>query len=179
MPGGLRNALLLIAGLALTGCGDPEQVPQEGGDMASIDSRPIVVEQVYDAPVASVWSAITDETKMPQWFFEPISKFEPRVGFETAFTVVVEGKSYPHLWKVIEVDPQRRIAYDWRYGGYPGKSIVSWELAAVADGTKLTLTHTGHESFPRTDPAFSREAGVAGWKYFIQQSLKDFLERQD
>ena len=138
---------------------------------------PIVVEQVYKAPLATVWRAITDKNQMPLWFFQPIADFEPRVGFETSFTVSAEGHNYVHQWKVTEVVPQRRLVYDWNYGDTPGASFVIWELYETADGTTLRLTHTGHETFPRDNPVFSREAGEAGWNYFLRESLKAFLEK--
>ena len=43
-------------------------------------------------------------------------------------------------------------------------------------GTRFRLTHTGIETCPRKEPVFQREMGVAGWTYFLQQSLKAFLE---
>jgi hypothetical protein len=51
-----------------------------------------------------------------------------------------------------------------------------WELSEPSQGAKLKLTHSGHETFPRDNPIFSRESGQAGWDYFIQESLKAFLE---
>lgn len=139
------------------------------------ETGPIIVEAVYAAPIATVWRAITDPAQMPQWFFEPIADFEPRVGFETEFTVHVEGNDYLHLWKVTKVVPEKRIAYSWAYGGHEGDSTVVWELEEIAEGTKLTLTHHGTETFPDSDPAFSREQGIAGWTYFIQESLAGYL----
>ena len=139
---------------------------------------PVVVEQTFDAPIATVWQAITDPAQMPRWFFEPIADFEPPVGFETQFTVNADGRDYQHLWKVIDVVPESRIVYDWRYGGYPGNSTVTWELSETPAGTTLRLTHRGHETFPQDVPAFDREQGLAGWRYFIHESLKAFLEQQ-
>ncbi|MHC4664643.1 MAG: SRPBCC family protein [Planctomycetota bacterium] len=139
----------------------------------------IVVEQIYNAPIAVVWKAIVEKDQMRQWFFKPMTDFKPEVGFETQFDVQVEGQNYPHQWKVTEVVPERRITYDWRYGGYPGNSSVTWELSETPDGTKLKLTHKGIETFPQDDPIFSRESGEAGWEYFLHESLKAFLERQD
>lgn len=139
---------------------------------------PIVVEQTFNAPIAAVWKAITDAEQMRQWFFEPMEDFEPEPGFETRFNVHNEGQDYLHVWNITEVVPEKRIAYEWRYEGLPGNSIVIWELSEIPDGTKLVLTHEVHEPFPKDDPAFSRESGLAGWEYFIQQSLKAFLERQ-
>ena len=144
-----------------------------------MNTDPIVVEQIYNAPIAAIWKAITEKDQMRQWFFEPMSNFETEVGFETQFDVQVEGQNYAHQWKVTEVVSERKIAYDWRYAGVPGDSSVTWELSEAANGTKLTLTHAGIESFPQDDPVFSRESGQAGWGYFLHESLKAFLERQD
>jgi len=137
---------------------------------------PIVVEEIYPVAPAVVWQALTDPTQMSQWFFEPIESFRPEVGFETRFTVRAFEKDFVHLWKVTEVVPLHRLAYTFDYEGYHGDAGVTWELEEVADGTRLTLTHRGVESYPRDEPAFEREAGVAGWTYFLRESLKGFLE---
>ena len=143
-----------------------------------VNTDSIIVEQIYSAPIAVVWKAIIEKDQMRRWFFEPMMDFKPEVGFETQFDVQVEGQNYPHQWKVTEVVPEKRIAYDWRYGGYPGNSSVTWELSETPDGTKLKLTHKGIETFPQDDPIFSRESGEAGWGCFLHESLKAFLERQ-
>jgi uncharacterized protein YndB with AHSA1/START domain len=142
------------------------------------DSIPIVVEQIFNAPIDEVWKAIVDVDQMRQWFFETITDFVPEIGFETQFNVRVEDRDYLHLWKVIEVTPGRKITYSWRYGGYPGNSFVTWELLEMTDGTKLTLTHEGIETFPKDNPIFGREAGQEGWAYLVNESLKAFLKRR-
>ncbi len=143
-----------------------------------MNAEPIVVEQTFNAPVKAVWKAITDKDQMRQWFFETMIDFDPESGFETQFNVRCEDRDYSHLWKVTDVVPEKRIAYDWRYGGYPGNSTVLWELSETPNGTKLKLTHEGHETFPQDDPVFSRDSGQSGWDWFICESLKAFLERQ-
>ncbi len=140
-----------------------------------MNTGPIVVQHTYDAPLAVVWDAITNKDQMRQWFFETMTDFQPRVGFETKFDVECEGQIFPHLWKITEVVPETRIVYDWRYGGYPGESAVTWEPSETPEGTKLTLTHSRQETFPQDNPIFSRENGEAGWGYLLHESLKDFL----
>lgn len=140
-----------------------------------MDSDPVVTEATYNAPPDVVWKAITDADQMRQWFFEPMQEFRPEVGFETQFDVECEGAVYPHQWKVTEVVPQQKIAYDWNYGGFAGQSSVLWELTPANGGTKLTLTHAVHEPFPDDNPIFSRESGEAGWAYFLNESLESFL----
>ncbi len=143
-----------------------------------MNENPIVVEHTFEAPIGMVWQAITDKDQMRQWFFEPITDFEPEVGFEAQFTVRSNDQNYLHLWKVTDVVPGERITYQWQYGEYAGNSSVTWELSEVPDGTKLKLTHEGIETFPQDNPVFSRESGQAGWDYFLHESLKGFLDRQ-
>jgi len=146
----------------------------EEHSQVDVNDEPIVVEQTYGVAPDVVWRAITDPAIMRQWFFAPMAEFEPEPGFETEFVVQFEGREYLHQWRVTEVVPEARIAYRWRYGGFEGDSAVTWELSEAPGGTNLRLTHVGSESFP-ADPAFGREACVAGWTYFLQDSLKAHL----
>ncbi|MCZ6836165.1 MAG: SRPBCC domain-containing protein [Planctomycetota bacterium] len=139
---------------------------------------PIVVEQTFNAPIATVWKSITDLDQMRQWYFETIEEFKPQVGFESRFTVSCEDREFIHVWTITDVVPEQRIAYGWRYEGITGNSTLVWELSDTPEGTKLTLTHTVLESFPQDDPMFSRESGQAGWDFFIHERLKAFLEPQ-
>lgn len=152
--------------------------PPSGGDVMSESTAPIVVEHTYEAPISEVWAAITDSDKMRRWFFDEMTDFRPQVGFETEFTHHHEGQDYVHQWKVTEVVPQRRITYGWRYGGYPGDSSVTWELYEVPGGTRLRLIHRGQETFPKDNPAFSRENCQAGWEYLLHEGLAGFLREQ-
>ena len=141
-----------------------------------MSSEPIIVEQVFDSTIQQVWEAITDPTQMRQWFFGQIVSFKAEVGFSTEFDVSFDGKRFIHQWKVTEVLPQRRIAYDWRYRGYPGDSRVTWELTSERHQSKLKLTVEGLETFPQDMPEFTRESCIQGWTYFIGERLKKYLE---
>ena len=140
------------------------------------NTSPIVVEEIYGASPEVVWDAITNQEEMPKWFFKEIETFKPEVGFRTEFNVHVEGKDYLHLWEVKEAIPHKRIAYTFNFGGVEGHAVVTWELSEAEGGTRLTLTHTGLETFPQSDdPVFERESGVEGWTYFLKDSLKKHL----
>lgn len=140
------------------------------------EDEPIVVEQIYEAPLEKVWEAISVRDKMTRWFFPNIPSFEPVVGFETRFVIQVEDRTFPHLWKLTEVIPLKKLAYEWQFEGYPGRGISVFELGEEWQGTKLRLTFTVLEKFPDNIPEFKRESGVAGWNYFIRESLKEYLE---
>jgi uncharacterized protein YndB with AHSA1/START domain len=137
----------------------------------------IVVEQVYEAPSSRVWRAISREVEMRQWFFETIGHFEPKVGFETQFNVQNGEKNFLHLWRVAEVVPGECFTLEWRYGGYPGDSYVTFQLSEESDRkTRMKLTHRGQETFPAEEPAFTRESCERGWKYFVGERLKAYVE---
>ncbi|WP_430965224.1 SRPBCC family protein [Spongiimicrobium sp. 2-473A-2-J] len=139
------------------------------------EDEPIVVEQIFDTALENVWEAITEQGKMTQWFFPNIASFEPVVGFKTRFVIQVEDRTFPHLWKLTEVIPLKKIAYEWQFEGYPGRGISTFELMEEGHRTKLRLTFTVLEKFPDHIPEFKRESGVAGWNYFIGESLKEYL----
>jgi len=140
----------------------------------SSSAEAIVIERTFNAPIAQVWRALIDVNQMREWYFD-LKEFKPEVGFEFEFVVQHEGNTYHHLCKVTEVIPQKRIAYTWRYKGEPGDSLVTFELFAEGDKTRLTLTHTGIDSFPKT-PAYARKNFEAGWTQLIGSSLKQFVE---
>jgi len=135
----------------------------------------IIVERTFDAPVGRVWTALTDVNEMRQWYFD-LKEFKPQVGFEFEFMVEHEGNTYHHLCRVTDVIPEKKIAYTWRYKGEPGDSLVTFELSSEGDKTRLKLTHTGIETFPRT-PAYARKNFEAGWTAIIGSELKQFVER--
>ena len=137
----------------------------------------VVIERTFAAPVARVWKALTDVGEMKQWYFD-LKEFKPEVGFEFEFTVEHKGMTYHHLCKIIEVIPQKKLAYTWRYKGHQGDSLVTFALFADGDKTRLTLTHEGLETFPKT-PSFARKSFMEGWTQLIGSSLKEFVESDD
>jgi uncharacterized protein YndB with AHSA1/START domain len=136
----------------------------------------IIVERTFDAPVAGVWSALTDVNEMRQWYFD-LKDFKAEIGSEFEFVVEHEGNTHHHLCKVTEVIPEKKIAYTWRYKGEPGDSLVTFELFPEGNKTRLKLTHTGIETFPKT-PAYARKNFETGWTAIIGSELKQFVERK-
>jgi uncharacterized protein YndB with AHSA1/START domain len=137
----------------------------------------IIVERILNAPVARVWEALTDVDQMRVWYFD-LKEFKPQVGFEFEFVVEHEGNSYHHLCRVTEVIPEKKIAYTWRYKGEPGNSLVSIELSPEGEETRLKLTHSGIETFPKT-PAYARKNFEQGWTTIIGTELKQFVEKTE
>ena len=138
---------------------------------------PIIVEQSFNTSVDAVWNAITEIDQMRKWYFESIPSFEPEVGFETQFKVKGPDRNFMHLWKVTEVVPLKKLAYNWKYESISGDSLVKFDLFEENKMTKLRLTHLVLEDFPDDIPEFKRESGLEGWTFFIKKNLKEFLEK--
>jgi uncharacterized protein YndB with AHSA1/START domain len=135
----------------------------------------VVIERTFNAPVERVWKSLTDVAQMRQWYFD-LKEFKPEVGFEFRFVVEQEGTTYDHRCKVTEVIPQKKLAYTWRYKGHEGDSLVTFELFADGNETRLKLTHEGLETFPKI-PAYARENFEKGWTEIIESELKQFVEK--
>jgi uncharacterized protein YndB with AHSA1/START domain len=137
----------------------------------------VLVERTFSAAPERIWKALTDVEEIRRWYFD-LKEFKPEVGFEFEFTVEHEGVKYDHRCKVTEVIPQKKLAYTWRYKGHEGDSLVTFELFADGDKTRLKLTHEGLETFPKT-PSFARKSFMEGWTQIIGSSLKEFVESDD
>lgn len=143
------------------------------------NKEPLVIERTYNAPAPLVWKAITEVGQMKKWYFNNLKSFKPEVGFKTEVNVHHNDKDYLHLWEVAEVVTGKKIAYSWKYKDQPGDSLVTFELFAEGDKTRIRLTHTGLETFlPESNPDYARSNFNKGWTGFIGSSLKDFVEKE-
>jgi len=139
-----------------------------------MSNEPIVIERIFNAPVEQVWSALTNKEEIKKWSFD-VDAFKPEVGFEFRFPGGKDG-TYIHLSKVVEVVIGKKLSYTWRYEGYEGDSLVSFELFKEGDKTRLKLTHEGIESISVNGPDFAKENFLTGWTQIVGTSLKEYVE---
>ena len=139
-------------------------------------STPIVVERVFATSADALWRALTDKDEMKQWYFD-LPEFKAEVGF--AFTFAggpSPERQYIHLCEITEVVSARKLSYSWRYEGYPGDSLVTFELFPQGEKTLLRLSHAGLHTFPNDNPDLAKHNFEAGWDSIVNQSLRVFLE---
>ncbi len=141
-----------------------------------MEEKAIVIERIFNAPIAKVWKAITDKKEMKKWYFD-LKEFKPEVGFEFQFEGGTKENKYLHLCKIREVIEGKKLTYSWRYYGYTGISFVTFELFAEGNKTKVRLTHEGLETFPGNNLDFDRHNFVEGWTHIIGTSLKEYVEK--
>ncbi|MBK0378669.1 SRPBCC family protein [Mucilaginibacter segetis] len=142
-----------------------------------METQPLIVERVLNAPVDKVWEALTDNEKMKQWYFK-LENFEAKVGFEFSFFGQGrEGEKYKHNCRITAVEHEKKLSYTWAYDGYEGISEVSFELFPDGDKTLVKITHTGLHSFPK-HPDFATSSFSQGWNHILGISLKNFVEQE-
>lgn len=138
-------------------------------------NEPIVIERLFQAPVSKVWKALTDKHEMKKWYFD-LADFEPRTGFTFSFKGGPDPETqYLHLCEITEAIHEQKLSYSWRYEGYAGNSMVTFELFEQGDSTLLKLTHSGIETFPTENADFAIQNFVEGWNQIIHTSLNDYL----
>lgn len=139
--------------------------------------KPLVFERTYEAPVERVWEALTNKAQMREWYFD-VSDFKPEPGFRFYFTGESEGIHFKHECEVVEAVKPEKLSYTWRYEGYPGQSLVTFELfKAEKNSTRLKLTHSGTDTF--THPDFGKANWAEGWSAILGESLRNFVEKED
>ncbi len=133
-------------------------------------------EKLFNSPISKVWNAITNKEEMKLWYFD-LAEFKAEKGFQFQFSGGPSPeKQYLHLCEVTEVIPQKKLAYSWRYDGYEGNSIVTFELSEHENKTLLILTHIGIDTFQKDNPDFVVKNFIEGWTHIINISLKNYLE---
>lgn len=138
---------------------------------------PVVITRVFNAPRALVWKAFTEKDHMKEWYFD-LDEFKPIPGFTFRFPggPPEDPRRYTHVCTITEVVPESKLAHTWKYEGYEGDSLLTFELADEGDGTRLTLTHSGLGTFPADNPDFARGNFETGWNDIIGVALEKYLE---
>lgn len=102
----------------------------------------------YTHAPAEVWAYLTKPELIEQWLMK--TDFQPITGFDFTFTTKplpqfnFDGIAY---CKVLEVTPTERLTYTWKGGPGNGEitldSVVEWTLEETAEGSRLTVEHSG------------------------------------
>jgi uncharacterized protein YndB with AHSA1/START domain len=144
-----------------------------------MNNEPVIIERNINAPAINIWKAIITRDLMVKWYF-PVKEFKAEVGFEFQFEGTgKDGKKFLHLCKITEVEDCKKLSYSWRYDGYEGNSLVTFELfAGGAKQTRVKLTHSGVETFPDTGD-FAKQNFVEGWTHIIGKALKEYVENNN
>jgi uncharacterized protein YndB with AHSA1/START domain len=134
-------------------------------------TREIVVDEVFPHTPEMIWLTLTNGALMARWLMAPTG-FEPVKGNRFTYKTTPAGKWDGTIQcEVLEVIPNKRFVYSWKGGeesndGYGSRldTIVTFTLDKVANGTRLSLVHSGFE-MPKNETAYTNMSG--GWKKVV------------
>jgi uncharacterized protein YndB with AHSA1/START domain len=139
--------------------------------MATLDiTRTIDIQ----APPEKVWAALTESDLIAQWFGDTC-EFDATPGGTGYFGWPHHGR---HRVVVEHVEAPKTLVYRWARESdvdpVPGNStVVRFDLAKLAGGTRLTLLETGFDELP--EPHAAHDDNTGGWGAELGE-LVEFLE---
>lgn len=137
------------------------------------------IERTFPVSPSRVWKAITNPGEMRSWYFD-LPGFKAEVGYKFEFMGgPPDGIQYKHLCEVKEVIPERKLSYSWRYDGYKGDSLVTWEIFPEGNATRVKLTHIGLDTFPQSNPDLVAKNFAEGWTDIVGRMLREYLEKKE
>jgi uncharacterized protein YndB with AHSA1/START domain len=140
-----------------------------------VKTVPVIKEAVILAPVNQVWTALTDKEALRIWFFR-VDELRPEPDFEFRFNREKDNKRYAVTGKILLAVPEKKLSYAWSYEDFPARTIVTFDMAVMEDGTKVRITHEGLEKIPQKYKQVSVQAHSESWDSLIK-ALKNHLER--
>ena len=136
------------------------------------DIQDIVVDKVLPHPPEKIWKALTTLELMGRWLRMSPKGLVPVTGNRFTYQTTPAG-----VWdgvircEVLEVKPNERLTYSWKGGhesnvGYGSRldTVVTFSLAKVDGGTRLSLVHSGFV-LPTNDTAFKGMSD--GWQKVV------------
>ena len=116
------------------------------------------------APVQRVWDEITTLGRVQDIMFHTILDSDLEPGSRMRYY----SPDRKRIWivgDVVEVDPPHRFVHTYRFTDITDETetLVTWELAEEAGGTRLTLTHGGF-----TDQARTHRKVQGGWVSILE-----------
>jgi uncharacterized protein YndB with AHSA1/START domain len=154
------------------------------------DTDRIVKSVLLRAPRERAWHAISDAVEFGSWFgmafdgpFSVGERVTGRIVPTTADADVAKAQA-PYAGAPVEIwieriEPPRRFAFRWHpyaveagfdYAAEP-TTLVEFELAEVAAGTRVTITESGFDRIPLSRRADAFMRNEQGWS--MQTTLLD------
>lgn len=128
---------------------------------------------VINVPVSQVWNEITKTGRIQRAVVNTILESDLRPGSKLRYYSPSKERVFV-VGEVVEVVPLKKFSHTYMFTFRPEQpTLVTWELAEVPGGCRVTLTHGGWTNQTET------HKGVAGGWREILQLLKVELETGD
>lgn len=132
-----------------------------------------------DAPIKTVWRALTLPESVRQWF--GCLQYDAEVGHVFYMQPDAEKREDGNIdgathCEVLVLEPDERMEFSWYMPDTP-KTLVTIRLVARGDdATTVMLTHSGWDQFPREAVEDFWRQLKNGWTSFVLPKLKAHAE---
>ena len=124
----------------------------------------------FHHPPEKVWRALSDPALLAQWLLPTVGyKFQPGAAFQFK-TQPVAGWDGIVECRIAEIEPQRKLRYDWGVGDMA--TVVTFTLTPTSSGTRMSLVQSGFKAEQKKNLGGARY----GWK-MMGGKLVDLLEK--
>ena len=135
-------------------------------NIASTETRTVVVEREFSFPPEKLWRALTQPHLIEAWLMK--NDFKPVV--DHRFNL--RGDWGAVECQVLVVEPNKTLSYTWAAMGL--ESVVTFTLTATSGGTRLHMEQSGF----REDQQQAYQGAKYGWQRFFA-NLEQVLARGD
>ncbi len=135
------------------------------------------IEVTINAPAAKVWKAITEKDQISKWLL-PIDDFIPETGNVSHMTWQNAEQTVHHTYTIKEIIHEKKLVLLWQVSGFPGDTIITYELDETDGKTKLIFKLEGWEGPAYQSNVQSRDEDIEGWRSTIQKILPQLIEMQ-
>jgi uncharacterized protein YndB with AHSA1/START domain len=152
-----------------------------------LDTDRIEKEVVLHAPLARVWHAISDSSQFGYWFGvefdgpfvqgqQANGRIRPTQVDPQVAKLQQPMTGHPFIFWVEAIEPMSRIAFRWHpyaidrnvdYSREP-TTLISFELQAIGDTTRLRITESGFDRIPLSRRAEAFKANQSGWSHQVR-----------
>jgi uncharacterized protein YndB with AHSA1/START domain len=110
------------------------------------------IERTYEAPIAAVFDAWTQEEVLRRWFHAEVgwetseASVDLQVGGEVRVVMrdPATGNEYGGGGRYTEIDPPRRLAFTWLWDDVSTRTIIEIDFSETDDGgTLVEFVHSG------------------------------------
>jgi uncharacterized protein YndB with AHSA1/START domain len=102
-----------------------------------MEEKTIKVVKKINTGVHQVYFALTNATKLRHWLCD-FSSISVKIGGRV---YLAWETGYFTSGKIVELEPDKKVSYEWRGSNDPASSLVTFSLEQAKEGTNLLLEH--------------------------------------
>ena len=144
-------------------------------DITSGTNQIIICAQI-NVPRDRVWRALTEEEQIAEWWGGYVSLDARPGGRLTERWTDSGGREVITSGEVVRLNAPQTLELTWADDDWDESTRVLFQLEEAADGTHLTLEHSGWEAFPSSLREELICAHASGWSQHVA-NLAAYLAR--